>query len=96
MREYYISDHAVINFQERVAFVPSDEVRSIINTQINKRPPWSFVNWDRCLNPVYKGEYNDLGFYIIMKYDEDKKRDYIATILNLEAKLQTRYVVKKN
>ena len=89
MNEFYITSHAVEQFQIRIALLPPQEVRREILSQFL---PWEcelfgYTHWNRHLSPVFLGRYVDKKYLIPMQADvEGKGRGVIIpTILTIDA-----------
>ena len=89
MREFYVTSHAVEQFQSRVALLPPQEVRREI---LSSTVPWEcelfgYARWDRRIGPVFLGKYEGKKYLIPMQTDaEGKGRGIlIPTIFTMDA-----------
>ena len=75
MNEFYVTSHAVEQFQTRVALLLPKEIRREILSQLS---PWGcelfgFVKWDGHVGPVFLGKYKDKKYLIPMQTDMESK-----------------------
>ena len=75
MFRFYVTSHAVEQFQERVVLLIPGEVRREILSQLL---PWEsrlqgFVRWNGQLGPVFWGKYEDKEYLIPMQMDIEKR-----------------------
>ena len=89
MNEFYITSHAVEQFQTRIALLPPQEVRREILSQFL---PWEcelfgYARWNRRIDPFFLGRYEDKKYLIPLQADmEGKGRGILVpTILTLDA-----------
>lgn len=75
MCKFYVTSHAVEQFQERVVLLAPKEVRCEILSQLL---PWEsrlqgFVRWNGRLGPVFWGKHEDKEYLIPVQMDAEKK-----------------------
>ena len=89
MNGFYVTPHAVEQFQTRIALLVPQEVRQEILSQFL---PWEcelfgYARWNKSVSPVFLGRYEDKKYLIPMQTGtEGKGRGIlIPTILTIDA-----------
>jgi len=89
MNEFYITSHAVEQFQTRVALLSPEEVRREILAQFL---PWEcelfgYTRWNKRIGPFFLGRFEGKKYLIPLQTDvEGKGRGIIVpTILTIDA-----------
>lgn len=82
---YFISEHAVSSFRERLNCpnIPTKQVRDHILSELQKENLVCYERYNHKIQPIYQGEYNGIVFYIPV-HKEVKKADawdVVPTIL---------------
>ena len=75
MNEFYITSHAVEQFQTRVALLPPLEVRREIMSQFL---PWEcelfgYTRWNGRIGPFFLGRYEDKKYLVPLQTDTEGK-----------------------
>jgi hypothetical protein len=92
MNEFYITSHAVEQFQTRIALLPPQEVRQEI---LSNFLPWEckllgYVRWNGHVGPVFRGKYDDKEYLILMQTDiENKHRGILIPTIVLADAIKT-------
>ena len=89
MNEFYITSHAVEQFQTRIALLPPQEVRQEILSQFL---PWEcelfgYTRWNGRTGPFFLGRYEDKKYLIPLQTDmEGKGRGILVpTIITIDS-----------
>ena len=89
MNEFYVTSHAVEQFQTRIVLLPPQKVRQEILSQFL---PWEcelfgYTTWNRHISPVFLGRCEGKKYLIPMQRDtEDKGRGIIIpTIITIDS-----------
>lgn len=82
---YYISDHAVSAFRERLNCddVPTKQIRDHILSELQKETIVCYERYNHKIQPVYKGEFKGVVFHIPVQQEIKKQNawDAVPTIL---------------
>ncbi len=99
-RPFYVSEHAVRRFRERVADLPTRTIRTIIQAALqDSRQPVMVQVFNHRPCPVYRARYRDIDYLIPVQEDRSGKKGnvwpVVPTILLAEDGLGTIVVGKR-
>ena len=90
---YFVSQHAVTRFRERIANLPTKTIRSIIQAALqDNRQTVIIQNWNKRQCPVFRARYRDIEYFIPVV--NDSKEDAwpaVPTILLSEMEIKSLY-----
>ncbi len=82
---YFVSVHAVEAFKDRLdcQHLSTKQVRDIILTELQKEDLVTYERYNHKIQPIYRGEYQGIAFYIPVQHEVKKKNawDVVPTIL---------------
>lgn len=92
---YYVSQHAVDQFKNRLRFenITDSNVRNLILSELQKRDLFDWQEYNHELQPIYKGEFRGITFLIPVIKERNKTDgelwDAVTTILLPGMKIYT-------
>lgn len=92
---FYVPPHAVERFRERVADLPTIVIRQIIQAALqDNRQTVGIQTWDKAPCVVYRAQYRDVKYMIVVQRDLRKFKDawpIVRTILSADMETKIRY-----